>query len=85
MADKFNFNVDDVGGFKIIGEMSTEELMEELIAAWRVELSKMDSVVIKRQVIALRMSKIRERMIREAGLKETPGFLGFPTITEDDD
>lgn len=72
-------------GIAFIGEMSKEELISELTDAWRKHLESREMTDLKREVIQLRLAHVRQAMIAEAGLKEGPGFLGFPTITEDND
>lgn len=74
-----------VYGFALIGDMSKEELIGELVSQWRKDLSEKDMIELKKMVIAVRMHHIQDRMIQEAGLKQTPGFLGFPTLTEEND
>lgn len=74
----------DLAGIQLISDMSNEDLIDELVVDWRKELTKKGSMELKQMVISVRILRIKDRMIREAGLKQSPGFLGFPTITEDD-
>lgn len=75
----------DLSGIRLIGEMSKDDIIEELISQWRKDLTEKDMMELKKMVIAVRMHHIQDRMIKEAGLKQTPGFLGFPTLTEEND
>jgi hypothetical protein len=70
---------DFMGGIEIISEMSKEDLITELTEQW-----KKDMMELKRMVISVRMHHIQDRMMKEAGLKVTTGFMGFPKIEEDD-
>lgn len=80
MTDKF-----DLSGISLIGEMSKEDLIEELTAQWRSDLSTKDMKELKQMVIMVRIQNIKERMIKEAGLKLSSGVFGFPTLTEEDE
>lgn len=71
-------------GIKFIGEMSKEELIEELIEAYRTSCAKREMTDLKHEVIQLRMAIVRDNMLKEAGLKATHGPLGMMSIEEDD-
>lgn len=71
-------------GIKIIGEMSKEELIDELVAAQRKSWEGREMTDLKREVIHLRMTIIQESMIKEAGLKAEHGMLGMQIVEDDD-
>lgn len=76
---------DDLLKYKLIREMSKEELIAELIDTTREHLEKHDISDLKAQVINGRMASVHERMLREAGLKQERGFMGFPRMVEDEE
>jgi hypothetical protein len=74
------FNV----GIEFIGEMTKEDIVKELMAAQQTHMETHSLSHLKAELIQLRLAIIRQRMIKEAGLKEEPGYLGFSRLTEDD-
>lgn len=66
----------DLSGIRLIGEMSKDDIIEELTTAWRKDLSKKDITELKQMIIAVRIQRIQDRMIEEAGLVKHTGFLG---------
>lgn len=63
-------------GFKIISEMSKEELVEEILETNRAKLNALDMTNLKASVINLRMDAYRENLAREAGLTIHNGVMG---------
>lgn len=57
-------------GFKIIGEMTTEEMVEELIGMQREQMEKMNIDQLKSLVVDYRASLYRQRLVKEAGFTE---------------
>lgn len=57
-------------GFKIIGEMTIEEMVEELIGMQREQMEKMNIDQLKSLVVDYRASLYRQRLVKEAGFTE---------------
>lgn len=76
---------DDLLKYKLIRDMSKEELVAELNESWTKELLKQDIGYLKSQVIQNRLMVVKDRMLREAGMRTEPGFLGFPRLVEDEE
>lgn len=62
--------------FNIIGEMTKEELIEEILANQRETLESHDIGNLKGLVVNMRLESVKQRLIEEAGLKVTPGLFG---------
>jgi len=71
-------------GFKIIGEMTREELVDEIMHFQRRIMEEQDTADLKSLIIDFRLAETRKRLEKEAGIKITQGLLGR-TIQEDDD
>lgn len=65
----------DMMRFKLIKEMSKAELIEELIAGWRIQLTEETPDNLKRAVIKYRTGAVQQRLIAEAELEPT-GLYG---------
>ena len=72
--------------FKMIKDMTTEEIVDELISGFRAELMTRDSRNLRELLVRNRVGIYKDRTLREAGLREEPGgfFLGGPQYVEDD-
>lgn len=57
----------DATSFKIIKEMSTEELMEEIVRDYRGELFKETLEDLRHRIVHIRRAKLTDRLMREAG------------------
>lgn len=75
--------MDDVIGFKLIGEMSREELIEELVSYQRKILLAQDDACLRAYIVNNRLERTKERLMREAGLKEQRTGI-FSSYVEDD-
>jgi len=67
-------------GFKVIREMTKEEMIEELLAGQREIMVMMEMDNLKRYIIHYRQSQVTKRLIEEADLQEAPwpsGLLGM--------
>lgn len=71
-------------GFKIIKEMSKEELIDEILAGQRKELEEKELLELKSIVIEFRVLHTREALTKEAGLKRQDGPFGSSITTEDE-
>lgn len=58
-------------GFKIIGEMTRDELVDEFLAHQREEIIKQTTDDIKKVIINMRMVDVNRRMVAEAKLEPT--------------
>lgn len=63
-----------VGGFAIIGDMSREEMIEEIIAGQRALLVAEEDDTLKRHVINLRLSQFKDRLVKEAQIQPMGPF-----------
>ncbi len=72
-------------GFKLIKEMTKAELIDEIILINRGRLEKDDEVTLRTYVANNRIAQYREKLMTEAGLKETGTFMGNSIVAEDDD
>ncbi|HEY6022097.1 MAG TPA: hypothetical protein VIY48_20185 [Candidatus Paceibacterota bacterium] len=70
-------------GFKIIGEMSKEDLIEEILAAQRAKLTATDVSALKVAVINHRVEATRDALVVEAGLTVQSGPFGTTLITDE--
>lgn len=79
---------DDLLKYKIIREMSKEELVEEILNHYRSHLMDHDTTDLKKTVIANRVEAVQNRLLTEAGLKieKNEGRWPFrgPKVVEDD-
>jgi hypothetical protein len=67
-------------GFKLIKEMTKEELIEELLAGQKEVMEAMEVDNLKRYVIHHRQTQVTKRLIEEADLEEAPwptGLIGW--------
>lgn len=55
-------------GFKVIGEMSRDDLIEELLAHQRESAIKQTTDDLKKLIISMRMHDVHRRLITEARL-----------------
>jgi hypothetical protein len=75
----------NIGGIKIISEMTREELIDEVAAHQRSLLEAEENVMQLRSYVAsIRVQAAKERILKEAGLKETGGIFGGITVADDD-
>lgn len=63
-------------GMKVIGEMSKEDLIDELIIGYRERMAEQSVKELKNNVISMRMDGIRNRLYNEAGFKPAQTILG---------
>lgn len=62
-------------GFKLIGEMEREELIEEIAGQQRNQLDKMNIEQLKSIVVDYRTTMYRHRLVDEAGFNDDqPGI-----------
>ena len=70
----------DVCGFKIIGEMSKEELIDEILSINRSLLSSAELDNLRLAVIRYRLEEVQVRLVAESGIDMAPrgpqGLLG---------
>lgn len=57
-------------GFKLIGEMTDQEMVDEIAASQREQLTQMNTDQLRSITIDYRMSIYRNRLIEEAGFKD---------------
>jgi len=80
--DKENVNI---FGIKPIAEMTKDELIEEIIEVNRVELLKMELPPLKANVTQLRLTDYKQRLLKDAGLRETGlGIIAIEDSSDDD-
>lgn len=72
-------------GFKIIREMTKEELIEEILIAQREHLEKQEINDLKQAVITVRTHQTQHRLMEEADLEQPRGFLGMLGMGGNDD
>jgi len=72
-------------GFKLIREMSKEELIEEILAAQKEHYIKQDIDALKQAVITIRTHQVQHRLIEEADLEPPRGFFSRVFGGDDDD
>lgn len=75
----------DAMGFKLIGEMTKEELVAEVVEEWRRDVNSKEITELKELVVRIRMAHIQQRMLKEAGLSIRTGILGIPHVTEENE
>jgi len=64
-------------GFKLIREMTKEEMIEELLAGQKEMMVLMDEDNLKRYIIHHRHTQVMKRLVEEADLQESTGITGF--------
>jgi hypothetical protein len=68
-------------GFKLIKEMTQEEMIEELLASQRRMMEKMKINELKKYIIHDRQCQVTKRLVEEADLEDSSsgitGFLGL--------
>lgn len=70
-------------GFSIIGEMSKEQLIDEIVEHQRKAMRLLEIEQLKAHVIDFRMAETRKRLEEEAGIRVHHGILGTHVCTED--
>lgn len=73
----------EIVGSKLIGLMTKDELIDELLAHQRAEFEEQNITDLKAMVVNSRMEGYRNRLLAEAGLKTVPGFMGIPRAVEE--
>lgn len=71
--------------FLLIGEMSKEDLIAELLSHQRVRFGEMDIPHLRALVIDARMQAFHERLITEAKLQRSGSPFGGYVSTDEDD
>lgn len=72
-------------GFKIIREMTKEEMIEELLQAQREHLEKLGENELKQYIISVRTHQTQHRLMEEADLEQPRGFLGMFGMGDSDE
>ena len=72
-------------GFKVIKEMTREELIEEVLAVQRAQLNEMTIKNLRHNVADFRVAEMTKRIHAEAGVRILPGILGGTIVDEDDE
>lgn len=62
-------------GFKLIGDMTDEELIEEIAGIQRGQLHKMNSDQLKSILVDFRAQMFRHRLVEEANFSDVPPYL----------
>lgn len=71
-------------GINIIGEMSKEDLIHEILAYHRAKLLDTEVTELKVTVINLRMEDYRKALVTEAGLKlSNDNFMGSRIVDDE--
>lgn len=70
-------------GFKIIREMTKEEMIEELLQAQREHLEKLGENELKQYIISVRTHQTQHRLMEEADLDQPRGILGMFGMGDD--
>lgn len=60
-------------GLEIIGEMSREQMISEIVHNWLGQLKDQDIGYLRRHIVKFRMEASRKRMLLEAGLHPSGG------------
>lgn len=67
-------------GFEIIRDMSKEDMITEIVEAYRVSLSELDEQDLRKRIIFTRVQGYERRLINEADLtppEEPPGGVDY--------
>ena len=72
-------------GFKVIRDMTREEMLAELLAYQRRILEPQETMQLRSYIATARLEAYKKRLLDEAGLRETGGLLGGLVATEDSD
>lgn len=72
-------------GFKIIKEMTREELITEIVDNQRAQAEAMDNSRLRHIVADFRITEMTKRIHTEAGFKSIPGLLGGVVAEDDED
>lgn len=72
-------------GFKVIKEMSKDELIEEILEGQRQELGNKDTTELKAMVVEFRVMHTREALTKEAGIITERGPMGLLQVKDEDD
>lgn len=73
-------------GFKLIREMTKEEMIEESLASQRRMMTDMSNDVLKRYIIHDRQCQVTKRLVEEADLDDaSTGITGFLGLGGSDD
>jgi hypothetical protein len=73
-------------GFKLIKEMTQEEMIEELLASQRRMMGAMSVNDLKKYIIHDRQCQVTKRLVEEADLDDaSSGITGFLGLGRDDD
>lgn len=70
----------EMTGFEIIRDMSKEDMVNEIVEAYRESLSELDEQDLRKRVIFTRVQSYERRLINEADLtppEEPQGGVGF--------
>lgn len=81
--DTTESDFDDLLRYKLIKDMSKEELIDEIVAEWKKNLEEENITGLKARVISMRLDHVKDRMLKEAGLKGHNTFGGIH-VEEDD-
>lgn len=77
--------VEDFIGIKPIGEMTKQELIEEIINVNRVNLVASDIDELRMAVVNLRLTDYRKRLIADIGFRTVNGPLGEMVVKDEED
>ena len=73
-------------GFKLIKEMTQEEMIEELLASQRRMMEGMSLNDLKKYIIHDRQCQVTKRLVEEADLEDSPfGIQGLLGMNGSDD
>jgi hypothetical protein len=72
-------------GFKIIKEMTREELIQEVVDNQRAVAEELPDSRLRHIVADFRIAEATKRIHAEAGLRQVQGPLGMMVTSEDDE
>lgn len=72
-------------GFKIIREMTKEEMIAELLQAQREHLERLSENELKQYIISVRTHQVQHRLMEEADLDQPRGILGMFGMGDSDE
>lgn len=72
-------------GFKIIKEMSREELIDEIMDNQRAQAEEMETVNLRATVASSRIAEASRRIKAEAGIEMEGGLFGTTVREVDED